>query len=292
MTILEYENYHEQKNHVDLTFPYNTYLCSIPLDFSHVPLHWHDQMEIIYVKKGHGYVTLEFSQYEVSGNTIVLILPGQLHSIEQYENDSMEYENIIFNADMLLPRNEDSSLPFLLPFTTGKSFSPSIFNQTFPYYKDIASCIDACDEICKTKPGGYELFIKGKLYELFFLLNSYCETESKTLSHKSLNKMKLILKYVEQNYMNKIKIADVAKIAEFSESHFMRYFKETMGKSFVDYLRNYRLTMAARMLLVSESSILSISEETGFDNLSYFNRTFKKHYGVTPGQYRKRENEA
>lgn len=290
MTILEYENYHENKTHVDLRFPYNTYLCSIPLDFSHVPLHWHDQMEIIYIKKGHGYVTLEFSQYEVSAPTIVLILPGQLHSIEQYEQESMEYENIFFNTDMLLPRNEDSTLPFLPPFTTGKSFYPAVFNQTFPYYKDISSCIDACDEICKTKPIGYELFIKGKLYELFFLLHTHCETEQKALSHKSLNKMKLILKYVEQNYMNKIKIADVAKIAEFSESHFMRYFKETMGKSFVDYLRNYRLTMAARMLLASESSILSISEETGFDNLSYFNRAFKKHYGITPSQYRKRKN--
>ena len=44
MNILEYENYHEDKTHVELTFPYNTYLCSIPLDFSGVPLHWHDDM--------------------------------------------------------------------------------------------------------------------------------------------------------------------------------------------------------------------------------------------------------
>ena len=51
MNILEYENYHEDKTHVELTFPYNTYLCSIPLDFSGVPLHWHDDMELIYIKK-------------------------------------------------------------------------------------------------------------------------------------------------------------------------------------------------------------------------------------------------
>ena len=97
MNILEYENYQEKKVHTEADFPYNTYLCSIPLDFDRVPVHWHDYMEIIYIKKGHGYVTVDLKQYKVSGSTIVLILPGQLHSIEQYDDLSMEYENIFFN---------------------------------------------------------------------------------------------------------------------------------------------------------------------------------------------------
>ena len=87
--------------------------------------------------------------------------------------------------------------------------------------------------------------------------------------------------------MHKISIAEIAAQVEFSESHFMRYFKENMGTSFVDYLREYRLDMAARLLLVSDASIISIAEEVGFDNLSYFNRAFKKKYGITPSQYRK-----
>lgn len=99
--------------------------------------------------------------------------------------------------------------------------------------------------------------------------------------------MKVVLKYVENNYANKISIADIADVAGFSESHFMRYFKETMGTSFVDYLKDYRLTMAARLLQSSDSSVLSISGEVGFESLSYFNRAFKKHYGMTPLQYRK-----
>lgn len=51
MNSLEYENYMETKAHADPLFPYNTYLCSIPLDFNAVPLHWHPYMEIIYIKK-------------------------------------------------------------------------------------------------------------------------------------------------------------------------------------------------------------------------------------------------
>lgn len=290
MNILEYENYHEKKSHVDASFPYNILLCSIPLDFPCVPLHWHDEMEVIYIKKGHGYVTVDFQQYKVSGGTIILILPGQLHSVEQYDDLSMEYENIIFDVGMLFSKKEDvSSTEFLRPFLSGKIIVPTIYTTLSDHYAAISACLDACDEICMTKPQGYEMYIKAKLYELFYVLCSRCRNEIIERKPKTLDKMKIVLKYIENNYMNRIKVAEVAEIVEFSESHFMRYFKETMGTSFIDYLREYRLTMAARLLLVSEASILSISQEVGFDNLSYFNRAFKAHYGVTPSKYRKSE---
>ena len=291
MNILEYENYHEQKTHAELTFPYNTYLCTIPLDFERVPLHWHDYMEIIYIKKGHGYVTVDFKKYKVSGGTLVLILPGELHSMEQYDDLTMEYENIFFDINMLLSKLEDTTnTEFFRPFFNGQITVPTIFSPISSYYKDITKCIDACDEICKTKPIGYDLFIKAKLYEFFFVLSNRCRNQKNPRNPKSLDKLKIILKYVEHNYMYRIKVADVASLVNFSESHFMRYFKETMNTSFIDYLREYRLTMAARLLLVSDSSILVIGEEVGFDNSSYFNRAFKKQYGMTPSQYRKQES--
>ena len=287
MNVLEYENYQEKKTHVDVTFPYNTYLCSIPLDFHEVPLHWHDDMEIIYIKKGHGYVTVDFKQYKVSGGTIVLILPGQLHSIEQFDDLSMEYENIIFNVNMLLPRTEDaSSTEFLRPLLNGQLTVPSVYSIVSEHYDALSACIDACDEICKTKPLGYELYLKGKLFEFFYILSNRCRNEKNPRTAKSLDKLRIVLKLVENSYMHKITIAEVADRIDFSESHFMRYFKENMGTSFVDYLRDYRLTMAARLLQVTDNTILTISEEVGFENLSYFNRAFKKKYGMTPREYR------
>ena len=102
--------------------------------------------------------------------------------------------------------------------------------------------------------------------------------------------MKLILKYVENNYMDKITIEDIANEVNLSQSHFMKYFKNTMGSSFIDYLNEYRLTIASRLLISSESSILDIAAEVGFDNLSYFNRIFKKRFNQTPSAYRKRSN--
>ena len=64
--------------------------------------------------------------------------------------------------------------------------------------------IDACDEICKTMPQGYQLYIKSKLYEFFFVLDNRCRNLTKPLkSKKTLDKMKVVLKYVENNYADK-----------------------------------------------------------------------------------------
>jgi len=70
----------------------------------------------------------------------------------------------------------------------------------------------------------------------------------------------------------------------------MKFFKETMGMSFIQYLNDYRLEVAAKLLTTTSDDIIDISVNTGFENLSYFNRCFKKKYGTTPGRYRKTIN--
>ncbi len=62
MQINNYQNYHETKQHTTAEFPYNTYPCSIPLDFTRVPLHWHDELELIVIKKGHGLISVDFQK--------------------------------------------------------------------------------------------------------------------------------------------------------------------------------------------------------------------------------------
>ena len=59
-----------------------------------------------------------------------------------------------------------------------------------------------------------------------------------------------------------------------------------MGTGFIDYLNDYRLTMAERLLRSSDGSVLDIAEQSGFDSLSYFNRIFKRKYGEAPGRWR------
>lgn len=291
MNIMEYENYHEKKTHGSSAFPYITYPCSIPLDFSKVPLHWHDEMELIYIKKGCGIVTVDFNYYPVSAGDIVIILPGQLHSIEQKKGQSMEYENIIFQIAMLFPRQDDLCVnEYFLPLLQHQLSVPTYLSKDWEAYDQAAACLDQADLLCGTRPAAYELAVKSQLFQFFYVLCSHsvkADQMPDSGKKRALDKTKLILKYIETNYAQKLTIKEMAEACGFSQSHFMKFFKSAFGTSFVTYLKEYRLTMAARLLLSSSASVLDIAQETGFDNLSYFNRSFKAMYGTTPRDFRK-----
>lgn len=289
MNILEYENYQEKKTHFDASFPYNTYLCCIPQDFLSVPLHWHLEMEIIYIKKGCGIVSIDLSPASVNEGDIILIAPGQLHGISQYENTRLEYENILFDLSMLEAKGNDScTSDFFAPLRHSHVPAKNIYTSADKKHEKIAYWLDQADEICKTFPQAYQLYIKSCLFGLFYELFADREiTAAPKKTLPSLEKLKMIIKYVENHYQDRITIEQIASFCDYSQSHFMKYFKNAMGISFIEYLNDYRLMMAARLLLASDSNILSISQEVGFENLSYFNRSFKKKFNVTPSAYRK-----
>lgn len=289
MNILEYENYQEKKTHFDASFPYNTYLCCIPQDFLSVPLHWHLEMEIIYIKKGCGIVSIDLSPASVNEGDIILIAPGQLHGISQYENTRLEYENILFDLSMLEAKGNDScTSDFFAPLRHSHVPAKNIYTSADKKHEKIAYWLDQADEICKTFPQAYQLYIKSCLFGLFYELFADREiTAAPKKTLPSLEKLKMIIKYVENHYQDRITIEQIASFCDYSQSHFMKYFKNAMGISFIEYLNDYRLMMAARLLLASDSNILSISQEVGFENLSYFNRSFKKKFNITPSAYRK-----
>lgn len=290
MNLTEYQNYHETKAHTLPDFPYNTYLCSIPLDFIQVPPHWHEEVELIVIKKGQGIVSVDFHSKIVSAGDIVLVRPGQLHAIRQNAFCEMEYENIIFKISLLVSDSQEfCAKEFLLPLFQGESASDTFLTPSCPSHSDMLCCINRIDELCDTRPRGYQLAVKGCLFQFFFslLANEKKGDPASKVKTKSLEKLKMTLKYVEEHYPEAIRIDDVAALTFYSKSHFMKFFKEHMGMGFIEYLNDYRLTMAARMLVTETLPVLEIAADSGFENLSYFNRLFKRKYGQTPGEYRK-----
>lgn len=281
---------HETKTHGKLSFPYTVYHGNIPEYLCSFPLHWHDEMEIIYVTDGMGIVTVQDKKYTLQTGDMIIILPQTIHSIEQLDDMRMEYYNILFQFSLFTSNANDQCYEkYLKPFHEhSKTIAPYLpagdqLNQLLlPSISDLI-------KNRKKSYHGYELMIKSNLLAIMHYLSLHSTPiSSEELSLQSIyRRLKRLLSFIQTNYDVSISVSQAADSCGFSESHFMKLFKKLTGKTFIQYLKAYRLEMAAEQLATGTQKVIEVSENTGFHNHSYFTRSFIEKYGMPPREYRK-----
>ena len=106
-------------------------------------------------------------------------------------------------------------------------------------------------------------------------------------SQERISKINAVLDYITSNSGRDISLSEVASTAFLTPTAFCRYFKQHTGKTFVQFTNEVRISKACRMLLSTDENVSQVCFESGFSNLSNFNRIFKKQMGVSPKDYRK-----
>lgn len=280
--------YHETKKHTDLMFPYNVYPCTIPDDFPSVSLHWQDTMEIIYIKKGRGTAQADLSVFDVQAGDIILAPPGHLHGLRHIHGIRMEYENIIFDMTFLGSGVIDlCSQKYLIPLLRNELKLPVYISPKDACYEQISACLDNADMLCDRRPAGYELEVKADMMKLFSILFRMADPADQVHPvPANIDRLKSILIFIEENFQRPLTVEEAADVCGYSASHFMRWFRQVTGTSFIRYLNQFRLEKAFLELKNTDKTVLEISHETGFDNLSNFNRLFKKQFQMTPRELR------
>lgn len=279
-------SYQETKKHGSRLFPFNIYPCTIPLDFPAVVLHWHKDMELVFVKKGKGKMQLGMDFYEGKEGDIFVIPPGTLHSIQRENNCTMEYENIIFEVDFLGSGAADICAgEYLVPLVSGQLLPPVRMRRDEKGYKEMEICLKQMELLCEKKEPGFELGVKAAALQLVFLLVCRYPERHHGIS-PDMEKLKMLLQQIEARAGEPVSVGEMAQFCGWSSSHFMRWFKNMTGSSFNAYVKDRRLAAAAEALRSTDHKIVTIAEDAGFGNLSNFNRQFKAKYGMTPGQYR------
>lgn len=159
-----------------------------------------------------------------------------------------------------------------------------------PFTKLNAELTPIIKDLISIRYDGYqsnELIYISYLYKIIHLINLYAkDIKTKTANtDKSFGFIKDAIYKIQIMYSQKITLENTAKQLKVSKSHFMKTFKKVTGKSFIAYLIDYRLEIAAKQLSEGKFKIFEISGSTGFNNESYFIRAFTKKYKVTPKQY-------
>ena len=175
----------------------------------------------------------------------------------------------------------------LLPLQSGRLSLPVRLTPNDLCYLQAAACLRELEDANRAKRPGYELLVKGALLRFLALLIAQGRQCLPTETADT-QRLKTVLQWLSAHYAEPLRVADAAGVCSFSASHSMRWFRQMTGQSFISFLNEYRLNTAAEVLQTTDETVLTIATRCGFENLSYFNRAFKAHFGMTPREYRKK----
>lgn len=277
----------ENKRHGEKWFPFDIYPCTIPKDFPQVALHWQNSVELVFVKRGMGTVQVGLESVRAMAGDIFVFAPGVLHGLGQIPGETMEYENIFFEVDLLGGSGDLCYRRYLLPLQSGRLSLPHRLTQGHPCYCAVLECLHRLETVNRDRVLGYELQIKGLLLCLLSALVAQSDGLPPS-ENGDTRRLKAVLQYVTAHFADNLPVAEAAAVCQCSPSHFMRWFKQMTGQRFTEYLNIYRLNAAAEALRTTDDTVLTVAERCGFKNLSYFNRAFKASFGLTPREYRLR----
>ena len=253
------------------------------------PIHNHEVFELNFVEHAAGVLRTVGDSSEVIGDyDLVLITSPELeHVWEQHtcRNDNIREVTIQFFLDL----SDDGYLaktPFL---SLRKLLLQARRGISFPM-DDIMRVYTLIDTLSSVKDGFYAVMqFLTILYELskskhihVLATNSYAKVESESDSRRVLK----VKNYIAKNYMDEIRLSTLADIAGMSPSAFSRFFKLHTGRNLSDYIIDMRLDYASRRLVDTSDGVAEICFACGFNNLSNFNRLFKKHKGCSPSKFR------
>jgi two-component system response regulator YesN len=117
-------------------------------------------------------------------------------------------------------------------------------------------------------------------------LNEFIELVYSLQDARKVTQIRPAINYIDANYNKPITLADVARASHLSVSRLAHIFKEQMGITIIDYLTNVRIERAKQLLLATDQNCTEVCFEIGYNNQSYFTRTFKGLVGMTPRQFR------
>lgn len=255
--------------------------------------HWHECLEISYVKAGQGRYHIEDKIYEMRPEDIIIINNIEPHYLKVYGQE-MHQPVIIFDPSFVWSDSGSCfDYDYLRPFfERGTDFKNKLaFNN--PITLKIMENIRELEKEYFEEPEGYHLMIKARLLMILTYLIRYFRDEGKKHNitccfnkRQHLIKIEEVLKYILENFTKDIRLNDVAPILSVSPQYFSTIFKKITGMTFIEYLNNLRINHAVKLLKETDKKIIHIAVECGFNNTANFNSIFKKFIGKTPSEYR------
>ena len=279
-----------------------------------IPVHWHDELEIIYVKRGKLHVTISGENYIGNPKEAFVVSPGSLHFMGSPTGD-VDYYTFLFPLEYISFQTEDLMEKMILsPLKRGRiMIKPQIMDMATDICERLIEINDRMSDLKKRTSENsknresrkdIEAQKSDQLHNIT-VTNINAQFETKITLIKFIQKMwqsglilendangtntteKEMITYIRQNYTKEISLREFGLQFHLSEKYISRYFKEHFHITLSQYINHLRLEHARQLLQESTVPVTEVALQSGYQNVSYFIRCFKKMYGVSPLKYRK-----
>ena len=254
------------------------------------PIHVHPEYELNFIEHAKGAQRIVGDSVETIGDDELVLVtnPTLEHAWVNHECKSQAIHEVTIQfhrssfPEELLERNQFQSIKTLFERAQkGVAFGVQAIEKVRPLLKTITCETDGFYSVMKLMMILHELSLSEDFREL--ASHSFIRQER---THEEDLRIRKVIDYLNANYNKQVRLSDVADLINMSEPSFCRYIKQRTSKSFVDFLTDIRLGFAIRALIDSTQSVAEIGYACGFNNLSNFNRIFKKKKGMPPTEFR------
>ncbi len=282
---MKYIEYREKREHGTKGFPCACYHVTPNFPRYNMIHHWHNECEIIYVRKGCFELILDGKNIQLEQGCCSVIIGGSMHG--GTPKAGCCYDCLLFDIGLLL-RGSSSCLSAIQPVINhDKKLTP-----VFPAESEISRLAYEVIELMLKKSDGYEFFVQSGIMRLMGIISSdescYDSIDMTSTNLKKIIKFKQVLSYIEQHYREQITLEELANQCGMNRNYFCRAFKEYTHKTPVEYLNYYRIESACEKIVSTDENLIDIAMSCGFNDYSYFIKVFKSQKGVTPGSYSRR----
>ena len=278
----------EQTVHGHAVFPCAVYEVNAAINQAEkIYCHWHHELELLYILEGSASLHAGNQITPISVGDFVWVPSNYVHMVLGETGEAFRFIAVVFHPDFLRSFGNDAiQEKYLSPLFKWQFDCSFVLKNASVYQKLILDIVAGYRE----KSEGYELLIKTRLLEICTKLYQYAKDyqlqKQDSKDYRSTLAKDMIL-YLQTLYDEPFSLAQMAEHFHISKGHLCRFFKEMTNMSPVDYLNYFRITKSAILLRDSDLAISAIALQTGFNNISYYNRTFRKYMHETPGEYRK-----
>ena len=290
MQIITNQFQKELKKHGSDHFPFLVgYQCLSEYDSNSFMWHCHPEIEITYVKEGSMHYRINNRSFHLKEGDIIFCNSNALHSGEMENQEDCSYIPITFDPKLIYGFFQSTICTrYVDPVIQNLAVCAVHIDYSEKWHETFRDRMLEVISLDKKKPDFYELDISIRMQLLWRLLVEHLPHQpvSTTSDFTEYERIRRILSYIEQNYMNQITLDDISEHIHLCESECTRLFKRHMNTTLFSFLQEYRIERSLEYLNTKES-ISSIAEKTGFSDSNYYSKVFSKIKGCSPREYRK-----